>query len=126
VSEIEKETRDAIKGSGHDLGDIIFIGSLRSGHSCTWNEFVELAAKDDAHYYSGYGGQTLALDLVIAFSDQTYMTRWEYDGSESWEYNVPLKIPTEVKPITTICNGELWSTLEDMNQPGGKYGEVAS
>lgn len=36
------ETREAIADSGHTPEDIVFIGSLDSGHRCTWDEFIKL------------------------------------------------------------------------------------
>lgn len=121
MSVILDETLGAIEGSGHAPEDIIFIGSTETGHSCTWDEFKRLAEEGDANYYSGYGGQTLASDLQIAFSDGSIMRRTEYDGAEGWESVKPFEIPYELKPIATICNGESWATLEEMNRPGGKY-----
>lgn len=115
------ETTEAIKQSGHTPEDIKFIGSVGSGHACTWDEFKKLAEAGDKHYYSGYGAQTLAHDLVIIFSDGTFLDRDEYDGSEGWAFHKPLEIPAETKPITTICNGNSWASLEMMNRPGGKY-----
>ena len=48
-----KETKEAIRASGHRIGDIVFIGSEDSGHECSWGEFEFLADKE---YDSGYGG----------------------------------------------------------------------
>lgn len=106
------ETIDAIADSGHEVCQIVFIGSLDSGHQCSWEEFERLA---DREYDSGYGSAEVATDLVIAFSDQTYMTRGEYDGSEWWEYNKPLSIPEIKKPIKTLFGG-MWNDLEKMNE----------
>lgn len=48
-----KETLEAIAESGHTPDDIIFIGSLKSGHSCAWNVFCILA---NQNYYDAAGG----------------------------------------------------------------------
>jgi hypothetical protein len=111
-----EETLDSIEGSGHAPTDSIFIGSLDSGHSCTWEEFTKLA---DFDYNSGYGAQKIATDLVIAFSDKTYMTRGEYDGSEWWEYNEPLVLPVERKPLNRLQVREDqvgWESLSTIEQ----------
>ena len=92
---------------------IIFIGSLETGHSCTWEEFKVLA---DIEYNSGYGSQNISKDLVIVFSDTSILRRVEYDGSEWWEYVEVPKIPENNKKITTLCNGGMWETLEEMNK----------
>lgn len=38
-----EETLEAITESGHLPADIVFIGSLETGHRCTWPEFEVLA-----------------------------------------------------------------------------------
>ena len=43
----------------------------------------------DYEYDNGYGAQELF--GVVLFNDNTWLSRWEYDGSEGWEYN---EIPT--------------------------------
>lgn len=47
-----KETLEDIKHSGHEIADIVFIGSQNSGYSCTWLEFEKLA---DQEYDDGFG-----------------------------------------------------------------------
>lgn len=111
-----QETVGAIARSGHTPSEITFIGSLDSGHSCTWQEFMNMA---DFRYDSGYGAQKIARDLVIAFSDKTYMTRSEYDGAEGWNYNLPLVLPTERKPITRlqVRKDQIgWGSLDSINK----------
>ena len=103
-----KKTKNCIEKAGKKPEDIIFIGSLFSGHSCTWEEFKKLA---DFEYDSGYGGAEVVVDLRIVFKDMTYMHRGEYDGSEWWEYQERVKIPTETNPIKTLKGG-LRGTLE--------------
>lgn len=41
----------------------------------------------DFLYDNGYGLQHLY--GTILFKDNTWLSRWEYDGSEGWEYNKP-------------------------------------
>ena len=111
-----KETREAIKDSGHKTEDIIFIGSKQSGHSCSWAEFETLA---DIEYDDGYGGQEIAKDLIIAFKDGSTMWRGEYDGSEWWEYPEPFSMPKEKHKITSLVSvGGLtyWCTLAEFNK----------
>ena len=106
------ETKEAIKDSGHTADDIIFIGSEKTGHSCTWPEFEKLA---DYEYDNGYGGQEIASDLKIVFNDGSSMWRCEYDGSEWWEHVTPFKMPSELKPIHKL-GGVLLSTLEEIQE----------
>jgi hypothetical protein len=49
----------------------------------------------DIRYDSGYGSQELF--GVIWYMDGTYSTRWEYDGSEGWEYHACPTIPDKLK-----------------------------
>lgn len=107
-----KETIDEIEVRGQTVENIIFIGSRNSGHSCTWEEFVELANFD---YDDGFGGAEIPSDLMIAFSDGAMMTRGEYDGSEWWDYIVPFKMPDVLREITTIKSNKHWVSLKDIN-----------
>ena len=84
------ETIKDIESSGHTTDDIVFIGSEKSGHSCTWEQFVSLA---DREYDSGFGSSEVATDLIIVFSDGSKMWRGEYDGSEWWEDSSPFQKP---------------------------------
>lgn len=111
-----KETIDDIKQSGHTPEDIVFIGSIESGHACTWDEFQILA---DVEYDSGFGSQNIAHDLVIVFSDNSKMWRHEYDGSENWSYSSPVTIPTDTKPIRALTLDNLhsmWDSLADIHK----------
>lgn len=94
-----QETIEDIEQSGHKPEDIVFIGSEGTGHSCTWDEFTELANRD---YDSGFGAQEVASDLIIVFSDGAKMWRHEYDGSENWDYSSPFKMPEETKQIKSL------------------------
>ncbi len=110
-----EETIEDIARSGHAVEQIVFIGSERSGHSCTWDEFRSLA---DVTYDDGFGAQIVALDLVIVFSDGTKMWRHEYAGSEGWEYSTPFKMPKHLKPMSRLVANEAevgWVTLANMN-----------
>lgn len=111
------ETISDINSSGHDISEIVFIGSEESGHSCTWDKFTSLADKD---YHSGYGAQEVASDLIVVFSDGATMKRGEYDGSEWWEYSKPFTKPEATKEITSLFGG-MWGDLEEANKE--KQGE---
>lgn len=40
-----EETVEDIRHSGHTSDDIVFIGSLESGHACTWDNLDEIHDK---------------------------------------------------------------------------------
>lgn len=118
------ETEMAISEAGHTIDEIVFIGSLDSGHSCTWDEFCQLA---DVEYDSGFGAQEVARDLVIVFGDGSKMWREEYDGSEGWGFDPPREIPTERKPIERLIVAPRqvgWETLASIHEAIGKSSAV--
>jgi hypothetical protein len=99
MANLLRETTIAITSSGHTPEDIVFIGSEKSGHSCTWQEFTVIA---DVEYDAGFGSQKVAPDLIIVFKDGQKMWRGEYDGSEWWAYSRPFVLPGERKPMTRV------------------------
>ena len=112
MTNLLQETIQCIEDSGHEIQDIVFIGSVVSGHSCTWDDFLLLA---DVEYDSGFGAQEVAHDLTIVFRDGSTMWRNEYDGSEWWEYSKPVKIPTKQKQILRLTCGA-WSSLAEWHK----------
>ena len=111
-----KETKDAIKLSGHNENDVIFIGSEKSGHQCTWDEFCKIA---DFEYDNGYGAQMVAKDLIFVFKDGQKMWRSEYDGSEWWEYSTKFNKCEESHPIIRLSANSYevgWVNLDDINE----------
>jgi hypothetical protein len=59
-----------------------------------WNDFL---SKMDFMYDSGWGSQNLF--GTIWYTDETWSSRWEYDGSEGWEHNFCPEIPDSVRRI---------------------------
>ena len=92
-----EETKDAIASSGHTEADIVFIGSEKTGHQCTWDKFCDLA---NVEYDAGFGAAQVAQDLRVVFSDGQQLWRGEYDGLEWWEHSTPFLRPDASLPIT--------------------------
>lgn len=114
-----KETVEILTDNKKQPKDVLWCGSDEFGWF-SWEDFVKVA---DIEYDHGYGGQEIARDLLIVGNDW-YLERHEYDGSEWWEYKtIPIK-PTKHTVLKTVCNGESWATLKEMNQKGGKYNKV--
>jgi len=111
MTNLLNETMSTLKSIDQRIEDIKFIGSLDSGHSCTWVEFTQLA---DIEYDNGFGAQEIASDLVIVFEDGTQLYRDEYDGSECWAYKAIAVIPRDQQPIKSLTGG-MWNTLEAMH-----------
>jgi hypothetical protein len=68
---------------------------LKIGH--TEEEYQSFLATLDFEYNAGYGWQEVY--GIIWFEDGTWMTRWEYDGSEGWEYHTVPEIHDGLKPV---------------------------
>jgi hypothetical protein len=111
MTNLLNETREAISESGHNIKDIVFIGSLETGHACTWKRFCILA---DVNYDAGYGSAEVASDLVVVFSDGSKLWRHEYDGSEHWMFDAPVSLPQDAsKPIKRLV-GRFCPTLAQL------------
>jgi hypothetical protein len=93
------ETKGQLNAINKNHNDIVFIGSAESGHCCTWQEFCELA---DREYDNGFGVQEVAGDLVIIFSDKSFLEREEYDGAENWRHVTTLTRAAISEPIKTL------------------------
>jgi len=106
-----QETLTEIAERGHSVDDVIYVGS-RDGYSCSWEQFTELA---DREYDSGYGSQEVAADLEIHFTDGSWLERWEYDGSEGWDFRNPFRDVIASKPIIRLMRDnnhfDAWSGL---------------
>ena len=107
-----EETINDIKYNCQTIEDIVFIGSLYSGHCCDWGEFEALA---NIEYNEGFGSAEIASDLVIVFANGARMTRGEYDGSEWWEYHKPFVMPDEKKKILRLKSTSYSETLGFIN-----------
>lgn len=113
------ETIKAIQASGHTEHDIVFIGSMDSGHNCTWAQFEKLA---DVEYDEDFGRPNVARDLVIVFADNSRLVRHDYDGEESWRLIKPFRIPDQAHPIKALVrsdpekNSAYAKTLAEINQ----------
>lgn len=94
-----EETLEVIEDSGHTVDDIIFIGSEKSGHSCSWDKFKVIADKE---YGRGYGCSVVANDLIIVFSDGQKMWRYVNEETEGWDYSTPFQKPSQEYQIESL------------------------
>ena len=108
-----RETVEEIDKSGHTPEDIAFIGSADGEYGCTWAEFKNLA---DFTYNSSYGAAHIPQDLVVVFTDGSWLSRGEYAGSEWWNYHKALAVPEIYKTITTLGDGysPAWDTVAEV------------
>lgn len=118
TTNLKIETQQAIELAGKDKADIAWIGGdeFEIPQKLFW-------ALSDVEYSDGYGAQEVAKDLVIVFSDGSYLSRGEYDGLEWWEHHETPDRPTErrdgIRNLTTKEAGKTgWETLADLNEEG--------
>ena len=77
--------------------------SLTTGY--TEDEYNQFLSDIDREYNNGYGGQEL--DGMIWYSDSTWTTRGEYDGSEWYEYHQVPEIPDFLNRIDKVREKKL-------------------
>ena len=68
---------------------------LKVGH--TKEDYQSFLDTLDYEYDRGFGLQEVF--GTIWLEDGTWFTRWEYDGSEGWEYHSMPEIPNGLKPV---------------------------
>ena len=93
------ETKGAISQSGHSTDDVRFVGSRDGKLGIPWSQAEKVL---DIDYDDGYGGQEIAADLVVVFTDGGFLRREEYDGSEWWEYEPPFRVPAMQWPFKLV------------------------
>ena len=90
------ETIGALEENGRTFDEVLWIGCR--DFRIPIGRFLELA---DDIYDSSYGLIEVAGDLMVV-GDGWWLSRWEYDGSEGWEYNEPPKMPEEVRDVERL------------------------
>jgi len=90
MSNLMQDTINAIHDAGKKLEDISYFCITRLNYDDY--EFETLykgksfdAEQLDLEYDNGYGTQEIG--GFIVFTDNSWLSRNEYDGSEWWEYN---------------------------------------
>lgn len=108
-----EETKSMMEEHGYSSADIVFIGCESTGHSCTWEQFEQLA---DKNYDNGYGWQKVMGDLIIVMSDGSRMDRGEYGGSEWWKLTKPFRMPESIREIESL--------FMDSNTYNSRFSEI--
>lgn len=104
-----QETLAVMEQHGKNPSDVRWVGSEEFGYF-TWADFAEVA---NERYYSGFGAQEVATDLMIV-GDDWWMERGEYDGSEWWEFVRPIQKPETYRKPHRVMGG-MWDTLSELN-----------
>ena len=108
ISNLLDETLRVLSEHGRTMDDVLWIGC--KDFKIPIERFLELA---DDIYYNSYGGVEVAADLMVV-GDGWWLSRWEYDGSEGWEYNEPPKMPEEVRDVERLMFASA-DSLEKVN-----------
>ena len=112
MTNLLQETILTLKDNNKTTTNILWVGSVDFGYF-SWQEFAEIAK--NTNYDSGYGGQEVASDLLIVGKD-FWLERYEYDGSECWEFKqIPKKSKRYIKIKDLASNNYSWNSLEDLN-----------
>jgi hypothetical protein len=89
---------------------VLWVGSYDGEYAISWEEFCKLKPQK---YYSGFGEQEIAHDLVVVFEDGSYLERYEYDGSECWHYKKTPQISNNPKKFKKLKG--CYSALKNIN-----------
>src|SRR3972149_4509217 len=91
MSNLLNETIEKLKENKKTQGDVKWVGTT---FGCiTWKSFKEFANRE---YDSGFGGTEVNDNLMIV-GDNWWLERYEYDGSEWWEYKEYPRKPKKTK-----------------------------
>lgn len=82
-----KETIRALTENGKSVDDVCFVTDAHCW--CTWKEFSE---KADFNYDGGFGAVEIN-DTLCIVGNNWWLERWEYDGSEGWDFKTIIEKP---------------------------------
>ena len=110
MSNLWEETIEFLKENDKTFEDVLFI---QGEDFKVAKENFEIVAKK-TNYNDSFGAQHVATDLVLV-GDGWWIERFEYDGSEWWEFKTIPTEKSEVVPIFYLDRG-MWDTLKEMNE----------
>lgn len=110
MNNLVKEIKDWANGK-----EISWVGSYNGEYAMSWDEFKEKFK--NLEYDAGFGSQAIAKDLVVVFTDGSWLEREEYDGSEHWT-NKTMPVRKEGAKSFDVVGGDeyMWEDLENMNE----------
>lgn len=99
---LKVETTKKLKENGKSPKDVLWVGNHLA--KMTWETFANVA---DKKYDNGFGGAEVKLDLLVV-GDGWWLERYEYDGSERWEFKTLAKAPTQEIEEIGIADTIVW------------------
>ena len=93
-----EETKEKLAVCHKTPKDVLWVGTSDGSEAITWDEFEKMA---DFDYDDGYGAAEIRMDLVVVGKDW-WLERYEYDGSEWWEYKERPKLLKNHKKLNKL------------------------
>jgi hypothetical protein len=119
MTNLLEETLDDLKEHKLQQKNIVWVGSRDGKYVVSWSAFKTIAKNTE--YYAGYGSQEIASDLVIVFRDGSWLERYEYDGSEGWEYKIQPQQQDNALPFDKVKGEDYSPTVHKVMT--GKYND---
>ena len=110
---LKEETIEILARHGKKPEDVKWVGTINGEIRIHPDMFWELA---DQVYDSGFGSNEVNRALVVV-GDDWWLERWEYDGSEGWEFHtLPVLQPNYKLGKTIFCEEyeESWVELDNL------------
>ena len=109
MTNLLEETKEDIRSSKHTQADVAWVGSRDGRFAVSWEAFTQMA---NIEYDSGYGGQEVADDLVVVFTDGSWLERSEYDGAEGWRFCRTPVMKDSAQGFETVRNNDYWKSRQ--------------
>lgn len=107
IKNLLEETISELDANGKTGDDVLWVGRNyckwtipykeyeRIVYKTTWEDFC---SKADFEYDAGYGAPEIPMDLIVVGKD-FWLERYEYDGSEWWEFKMFPEEPKETRAL---------------------------
>ncbi len=91
-----QETKDLLESHGKCISDVCWFGIRDTAE-------IEGDIQDvfSIEYDNGFGYHNIPLGLVVV-GFGWWLERWEYDGSEGWEFKTTLRKPEKTFPLLKV------------------------
>lgn len=108
------ETLADLAANGKSAKDVLWVGSHDGRYAISWAEFAAIA--ENTNYDSGFGGNEIAMELVIVGADW-WLERHEYDGAECFRFKTMPRRRDNAEKFNRVMNDNYDDTLSYVVQP---------